>query len=205
MTSPTPSIDASLGTTDERIDGDQAIERIGLRIRRQRAGRFSVKTLSAASGVSAGLISEIERGKGNPSFRTLDALAKALGMQLGQLIDAAPDAPVAGLVRRPERKRLATNPHGPIWELLSPNLNGKLELLETTLPDGFSNETSPFQHEGEECIVVQQGSVEIHVGGDTHLLHVGDAITYDAGREHWYRNRSGAPAVVLGAVTPPTF
>jgi transcriptional regulator with XRE-family HTH domain len=184
---------------------EQMITAIGLRIKAVRAGRMSVKQLSGASGVSVGLISEIERGKGNPSFKTLHSLARALDLQLGDLIDSRPDVAVAGLVRRDARKRLGVGPHGPIWELLSPNLQGKLEVLETTLPDGFSNENSPFQHVGEECVVIQHGAVEINVGGVSHVLDAGDAITYDANIPHWYRNTSGEDAVVLGAVTPPSF
>ncbi len=194
---------------DDRADdappSAMAISLLGRRIKAARTQHMSMKQLAEASGVSAGLISEIERGRGNPSFKTLHSLAKALGLQLGELIDVIDDAPIAGLVRKDERKRLAVGPHGPVWELLTPNLQGQLEVLETTLPDGFSNEGSPFKHVGEECVVIQVGELEINVGGTSHMLLEGDAITYDASTPHWYRNASGHAAVVLGAVTPPSF
>lgn len=178
---------------------------MGHRIRSARLGRLSVKQLAGVSGVSAGLISEIERGKGNPSFKTLHAIAMALELRIGDLIDPEREPSASGVVRCGQRKRLAIGPDGPVWELLTPNLRGKLELLETTLPHGFSNEADPFRHIGEECVVVQQGRVDISVDECLHTLERGDAITYDANLEHWYRNTSGAPAVVLGAVTPPSF
>ena len=41
------------------------------------AAHLSVEGLAAAAGVSAGLISQLERGRGNPSFLTLRRLADA--------------------------------------------------------------------------------------------------------------------------------
>jgi transcriptional regulator with XRE-family HTH domain len=195
---------AASGDSHPPVSPEDAITRVGNRIRQAR-DTMSVKRLADVSGISAGLISEIERGKGNPSFKTLHAIANALGLRIGDLVDDDDDGPKSGLVRRHERKRLDVGQEGPDWELLSPNLRGQLEVLETSLPDGFSNESSPFQHVGEECVVVQRSSVEISVGGVLYLLDEGDAITYDAAIPHWYRNNSGATAVVLGVVTPPSF
>lgn len=180
------------------------MSRVGQRIREAR-GTMSVKRLAEVSSVSAGLISEIERGMGNPSFKTLHAIANALGLRIGDLVGGDDDGPSSGVVRRSERRRLDVGQGVPDWELLSPSLRGQLEVLETTLPAGFSNESSPFQHVGEECIVVQHGDVEISVGGVSHMLHQGDAITYDAAIPHWYRNNSEDPVIVLGVVTPPSF
>ena len=53
---------------------------LGQRLREARSGRFTVKELAAAAGVSAGLISEVERGQGNPSFRTLYRISQALDL-----------------------------------------------------------------------------------------------------------------------------
>ncbi len=186
------------------VSPEAAISRVGQRIRDAR-GSMPVKRLAGSSGVSPGLISEIERGKGNPSFKTLHAIANAVGLRIGDLVDGDEVGSPSGLVRHQERRRLDVGVGGPVWELLSPNLRGQLEVLETTLPDGFSNESSPFQHVGEECIVIQRGVLEINVAGVSHVLHERDAITYDASNPHWYRNTSGDEALVLGVVNPPSF
>ncbi len=65
---------------------------IGLAVRRARAGRHTLAQLSASSGVSAGLLSLIERGRGNPSINTLGSIAEALGMSLPELVADAIDA-----------------------------------------------------------------------------------------------------------------
>ncbi len=59
---------------------------LGKAIRLARADRFTLAQLSARSGVSAGLLSLIERGRGNPSINTLGAIAGALGVSLPELV-----------------------------------------------------------------------------------------------------------------------
>lgn len=171
-------------------------------------GRFTVRELAAAAGVSAGSISEIERGKGNPSFQTLFRVSQALGLQVGDLIgayDGDATASAATVVRRHRRKRLQMGEGGLVHELLTPNLQGELEMLLTVVPAGFSNEGDGFRHVGEECVLVLEGTLEVTVGDESFALETGDAITYDSGMEHWWRNSSGDDARVVGAVTPASF
>jgi transcriptional regulator with XRE-family HTH domain len=181
---------------------------LGQRLHDARSGRFTVKELAAAAGVSAGLISEVERGQGNPSFRTLYRISQALGVRVGDLLSGSDGKPqqTAHLVRRDQRKRLQLGEHGLQWQLLTPNLQGKLEVLKTAVPPGFTNEEAPFGHEGEECVYLQRGSaLLINVAGTTYTLEQGDAITYDSALTHWYSNPTDEEAIVLGVVTPPSF
>jgi transcriptional regulator with XRE-family HTH domain len=64
---------------------------LGKAIRRARADRYTLAQLSARAGVSAGLLSLIERGRGNPSINTLGAIAGALGVSLPELVADAID------------------------------------------------------------------------------------------------------------------
>jgi mannose-6-phosphate isomerase-like protein (cupin superfamily) len=151
-------------------------------------------------------VSQLERGIGNPSFKTLQAIATALDLRIGDLVEAASPRDVEPmLVRRDRRARLQVSNGGPVYELLTPNLRGKLEVLETSLPPGFSNREEPFLHDGEELVVVLDGSVDVGVGDTLGTLQVGDAITYDSGLPHWWENKTDRPAKVLGVVTPPSF
>ena len=190
----------------EDSEAQEAAIRLGRAIRAARRGRYTVQQLADAAGVSAGLISQLERGIGNPSFKTLQAIAAALDLRIGDLVEAATVEETRPMVvRRHERARLQVYNGGPVYELLTPNLKGKLEVLETSLPPGFSNRSEPFQHEGEELVVVLDGEVHVTVGELSDSLGVGDAITYDPGVPHWWENRTERPAMVLGVVTPPSF
>lgn len=187
-------------------DLDPSAVRLGQRIRAAREGRFTVQELAQKSELSVGLLSNIERGKGNPSFKTLRRLAEALDLQIGALVEAATvDPDRAMVVRRGERTRIQIGSSGPSYELLTPNLRGQLEVLETTIPPGFDNHTHPFTHAGEECIVVQSGRVTIEVDGLRFDLEPGDTITYDATKPHWWHNETNDQVVIIGIVTPPSF
>jgi len=181
---------------------------LGQRLRSARQGRFTVKELAKAAGVSSGLISEVERGQGNPSFRTLYRISQALGLRVGDLLsaDSADREASARIVRRDERKLLQLGENGLRWQLLTPDLQGKLEVLKTAIPPGFSNEGVPFQHIGEECVHLLAGTgLQITVEDEPFVLMEGDSITYDSGKTHWWSNPNETPATVIGVVTPPSF
>jgi transcriptional regulator with XRE-family HTH domain len=179
---------------------------LGAKLRATRkAARLSVESLASGSGVSSGLISQLERGQGNPSFLTLLRLSAALDVPLGHFLEG-PESSTPMIVRAGERKRLQLpTEHGLVYELLTPNLQGELEVLRSQIPPGFDNRRSPFQHTGEECVHLLVGTLQVCVGGQGFNLAEGDSITYDSGVPHWWRNTSGQGAVILGAVTPPSF
>lgn len=184
----------------------EATRRLGAEIRRARVGRFTVHELAERAGISVGLLSQIERGLGNPSFKTLQKIATALDLRIGQLLEAAgEDDGHPAVVRHAERTRIQFGSEGLVYELLTPSLRGRLEVLQTTVPAGFSNESHPFRHEGEECVVLLEGALSVEIEGIRHDLSAGDAITYDSGRPHWWHNATDEPALIVGAVTPPSF
>ena len=184
---------------------EAAARRLGEMIRRARSGRFTVQELARRAAIAAGSLSQIERGKGNP-FRTLQKIADALGLRIGDLVEAATSTTRGPMVvRRHERARLQVGYDGLIYELLTPNLRGSLEMLQTRIPPGFSNQSNPFRHEGEECVLVLEGDLRVCVGDTEHHLQAGDAITYDPALPHWWANETDREATVVGAVTPPSF
>ena len=191
---------------DSEPAADDAAQRLGAEIRRARLGRFTVHELAAQAGISVGLLSQIERGIGNPSFKTLQKIARALDLRIGQLVEAVGDDDArTGVVRHGDRTRIQFGSEGLVYELLTPSLRGRLEVLQTTVPAGFSNESEPFRHEGEECVVLLEGALSVEIDGIRHDLVAGDAITYDSGRPHWWHNATDEPALIVGAVTPPSF
>ncbi|MDE2571867.1 MAG: helix-turn-helix domain-containing protein [bacterium] len=194
-----------------------ALGRIVQEARRARA--LSVEQLAERADVSSGLISQLERGLANPSFRTLQKLAAALDLSLSTLFQAPDDLGerVSGakpqlqtshcgmVVRANERKKLVLPREGIAHELLTPDLNRQLEVIRSVLPLEYDNMHVPFVHEGEECVHLLNGSLEVHVGGEAFTLETGDSITYDPSQPHWWRNIGRVNAEIIAAVTPPSF
>lgn len=175
-----------------------------VRTQRQRQG-LSVQALSKRAGVSFGLISQLERGLGNPSFAVLHRLSEALSVPLPQLVAGAEDE--LSVVRAGERPRLPVATDAPPSqqvrrELLTPRMSGSLQMIRSTLPVGFTNEGAPFRHLGTECVTVESGRLLVVHGERRVELEPGDSVTYGCSVPHWWANPAETETVVLGAVTP---
>ena len=201
-------VDGTIGHDPARTTdaGNDLVAGLGHTIKSARLEKgLTVEQLARQAGVSTGLISQLERGRGNPSFLILQRLAKALELPFGHFMQG-PTTQSGMVVRADERKRLVVpHPTEIVHELLTPDLRGSLEVLRTSLPPEWSNEEQPFQHAGEECVHLLSGRLHVSVGASDWELGEGDTITYDSGLPHWYANRGPEPAVVIGVVTPPSF
>lgn len=169
----------------------------------RREAQLSIATLAERAELSTGLLSQIERGIGNPSFTTLIKLSQALQVPVGRFF-GGPE-PAGSLVRKEDRRRLMLSENNLIYELLTPHLHGQLSMIKANIAAGWSNEKVPFVHEGEECITITEGELLVCIGSTTYTLTEGDSLTYDASIAHWYRNPTDRRAVLIGATTPPSF
>jgi transcriptional regulator with XRE-family HTH domain len=208
---PAPGQDGSPGAAPpagEPLSGDARARAdarsLGQLVRSIRVSRgMSIEGLAKAAGVSAGGISQIERGVGNPAFTTLVKIAYGMQVPVGSFLQTDQEPP--GLVvRREHRKRLVPS-EGLIYELLTPDLKRRLEVLRVQIACGFDNSERPFVHEGEECVHMLEGELLIYIGGDEYHLEEGDSITYDPTVPHWYRNPFTRPGIIFSAITPPSF
>lgn len=185
-----------------------AERRIGGEIRDLRkARRMTIKALSERTGLSIGHLSEIERGLSSPNVKALHDIAGALGVTISWFFHAA-DAAEAGehvyFVRAANRRHVHFE-SGITDELLSPHLRGKLELLLSRFPPGASSGASPYAHDGEEAGIVISGSLELWIADKRLLLEEGDSFGFESTLPHRYCNTGDKEAVVIWAITPPSY
>lgn len=168
---------------------------------------FSVYELAKRSGVSAGMISQIERGIANPSINIISKLAAALNLQLGIFFDPKPDViKEKCVVRKAARRKIGIPDPDFLYELLTPSLDYDLEFVWVESAPGASTECSPFSHAGQECGLVIQGTLEVWIKDDCYILNAGDSIIIsDCRIPHWYRNQGSERVLSVWAITPPTF
>ena len=185
---------------------DLVVGELGAAVRAARKRlSFSVQTLAQRAGVSFGLISQLERGLGNPSLHSLSRIAAALGVPVSQLLDS----PAEDFVVVPANRRhvLPPAPDAPeqvqaARELLSPRSESAIQLIRTVLPSGFSNEDRPFRHLGTETVTVLTGRLIVAHGMRQVTLEEGDCATYVCSAPHWWANGYDGETILLGAVTP---
>ena len=179
---------------------------LGPRIRALReAMDLSLRDLAERSGVSAPMLSQVERGETSPTLQVATRIATGLELRLSQLLRLDEDGAVT-IVRRDERRKGPGNVSGHSYELLTPPLPGqRAELSEHTLAPGASTGGPgdvPMHEPGSrETAVVQDGRVILHCDDAEHVLQAGDSVTFDADLPHHFENPGPEEAVLLASVS----
>jgi uncharacterized cupin superfamily protein len=111
----------------------------------------------------------------------------------------------ARVVRRDARKTLGLAASHVRYELLSPDLQGKLEFVRMVVDPGHVMPSTGWSHDGEETILVLEGEAVFRYGDERFALDEGDAIPFDSSVPHLLENPGDRPLVAISAGTPPSF
>lgn len=160
---------------------------ISTRIRtRRQARKLSLDALAARSGVSKGMLVQIEKGTTNPSIGTLCRVAAALGASIADLVDAAPSVD-QDVVLAPVPRRLWKGRHGGYATLLvgssGPDM---LELWDWELRPRERYDAIAHPAGTIELVHVTQGRLALIFGSTTYLVSAGKAATAFTDRPHAY-------------------
>jgi transcriptional regulator with XRE-family HTH domain len=164
---------------------------------------LSLRDLSERSGVSAPMLSQVERGETSPTLQIAARIASGLELRLSQLLRLDEEGTVS-VVRRGEGRRGGTSGHA--YEVLTPPLPGlRAEVTRHTLKPAAvtGGPGDPPRHEpgARETAVVEAGSLTLHVDGAEHALAAGDTVTFDADLPHHFANHGKEEAVLLAIVS----
>jgi transcriptional regulator with XRE-family HTH domain len=179
---------------------------LGARVRMLReAMDLSLRDLAERSGVSAPMLSQVERGETSPTLQVASRIAGGLELRLSQLLRLDEDGAVT-IVRRGERRKGPGTVDGHGYEVLTPPLPGqRAELSVHTLAPGAATggPGDPPMHEpgSRESALVQSGRVILHCDDAVHVLAQGDCVTFDADLQHHFENPGPVDAVLLAVVS----
>lgn len=188
----------------EATSEGEGIEMLGARLRAEREQRgIGVRQLARLVDCSASLISQIERGRANPSVSTLYAIASALGISLDGLFtdrsasrvratvsEMATAAGERSIVLRPHERRVINLERGVQWQLLMPVPERNAEFLEAFYAPGggSTSDDHAIRHSGREYFVVLEGTLSVEVGFETYTLDPGDSMAFDSMIPHRFWN-----------------
>jgi XRE family transcriptional regulator, regulator of sulfur utilization len=170
---------------------------VGPRVRALReAMDLSLRDFSERSGVSAPMLSQVERGETSPTLAVAERIAAGLDLSLSQLL-RLDEADGVRIVRAAERRSGGGRRHR--YEVLTPPLPGqRAEVSLHTLQPGAATggPDDPPMHEpgSRETAVVAEGRLRLVCGGIAHELRTGDAVTFDSDLPHHFENPGDEPA-----------
>jgi transcriptional regulator with XRE-family HTH domain len=177
---------------------------LGQRIRTLREGMgLSLRDLARRSGVSAPMLSQVERGETSPTLAVGSRIAAGLELSLSQLLRLDEGDGVT-IVRVGERRRGGAD-RGHRYEVLTPPIPGqRAEVSLHTLGPGAvtGGPEDPPMHEpgSRETAVVVAGRLRLVCDGAAHDLDEGDAVTFDSDLPHHFENPDKGEARFLAVV-----
>ena len=186
------------GLTNTISDG-LARYSIGEKLRSMRLRKsMGLVELGKHTGLSAALLSKLERGKLFPTLPTLLRIAMVFGVGLEYFFTDERKRRVVGIVRREERVRFPEKPGAQdvqyYFECLDYRATErKLSAFLADFQEVPVEKLKPHQHAGIEFLYVLKGSLAIRIGSEEFLLEPEDAIYFDSAVLHSYRRRGSKP------------
>lgn len=181
--------------------------RIGPGVRALRLGKkLGLAQLAAHTGLSAGMLSKIERGQVFPTLPTLLRIAMVFGVGLDHFFNQETDRPLIEVVRADERLRLSVPPEGEppayVFESLDfPVPDRRMESFYAEFPPD-SRPTEPHEHGSAELIYVLEGELSLTVGEEVVALGQGDAVYFDSSVPHSYCRKGKSKCAAIVVTTP---
>ena len=174
---------------------------LGARLRQIRtARRLGLAEVAAATGISVGFLSALERSQMSASVGTLRRLARYFRTNILDFFD--PTELNTRLVRPAKRKVLQAGP-GVSMELLAWGNTVMEPHLFRLEPNAGSGES--YAHEGEEFLFVLRGELKISLASEEYHLKRGDSFYFESATPHHWKNPGPRETWLLWVNTPPTF
>jgi transcriptional regulator with XRE-family HTH domain len=190
---------------NEPESGSTGEEEYGKRVRilRNRCG-YSIRRLAELSGVTASVISGIERGKISPSITTLRKILEALGTNLATFF-SNDDHQLQGPVYLRDEMRVVSGNMQHYTIILPKRPDIKVEILDET----WYPSAEPPEYENLNCDVagyILSGHMNLEIKGEPpQVLRPGDAFYIEKGREHRGYAASGEEVRLIIVYSPANY
>ena len=163
--------------------------------------------LGKHTGLSAALLSKLERGKLFPTLPTLLRIAMVFGVGLDFFFMDERKRRTVGIVRKQERVRFPERPGVQdvpyYFECLDYRATErKLSAFLADFQELAAEKAKPHAHAGVEFLFVIKGSLTIKIGSEEFQLEPEDAIYFDSAVQHSYRRRGSKPCSAVIVTVP---
>jgi transcriptional regulator with XRE-family HTH domain len=176
---------------------DDFVKTVAANIRalRQEAG-MTLAELSTAAGLGKSTLAQLESGKGNPSVETLWALAAALRVPFGRLMDE--HRPATRVVRASEQPTVTATETDQVGRLMAAShQRGTFEIYAMDLKGGGLRHADAHHAGVVEHLLVVTGRMRAGPESEPVELEPGDLVTFSADVPHVYEARGGDAHYVL--------
>ena len=151
--------------------------------------------LGKHTGLSAAMLSKLERGKLFPTLPTLLRIAMVFGVGLEYFFTDERKRHVVAIARRKDRFRFPESPGGGsvAYNFESLDFNAterKLNAFYAEFEPITAEKAKPHQHAGVELLYLISGKLDLSIGSERFSLETGDAVYFDSAVRHSYHRAS---------------
>ena len=163
----------------------------------RRTHKITLDQLAERSGVSRSMLSQIERGKANPTLTVAARIADAFGLSLIHLIEEDIRPSLIEIVEATDEQAVFSEKNGCRLRTLTPlHMEKNVEFYELVFAPGGELDSDAHFSGTREILTVTSGGVELSVGAEgPSVLGTGDTAHYPADRKHRIVNAGEAEAV----------
>lgn len=173
--------------------------RIGKKINQfRKEKKLTIKEFSDLSGISTALVSQLERGIGNPTLSVLRQVCRTLEISMSSLFFEEIDN--ASLICRSSERERIHNPNekNSVYYNLTPGLlKSNVGLLLMSLNPHSETNEGFSQHFEEEIAYLVEGNATIVFEDEAFELRQGDTVRILPSRKHKLRNDTAKPVQVM--------
>jgi transcriptional regulator with XRE-family HTH domain len=163
--------------------------------------------LSKHTGLSAALLSKLERGKLFPTLPTLLRIAMVYSVGLEYFFSDERKRRVVSVVRKEDRVRLPERPGTQevpyFFECLDYKaMERKMSVFVAEFQEIAPEKLRPHQHPGVELLYLMKGALTMKIGSEEFSLEAEDAIYFDSAVQHSYRRHGEKPCTGVIVTVP---
>ena len=175
----------------------------GLRLKK----KMGLVELGRHTGLSAAMLSKVERGKLFPTLPTLLRISLVFSVGLEYFFFDEKKRRILAIVRRVERKRFPERADGRDVSFYFESLDfsaveRKINAYYAEFRPLQPGKARAHQHPGIEFLSVLRGKLELHIATEIHTLASGDSIYFDSSLAHSYRRISQKPCSAIVVTAP---
>ncbi|MDJ0312614.1 helix-turn-helix domain-containing protein [Arthrobacter sp. H35-D1] len=173
---------------------------IGSRIRAARQDqRLTIEQVAAATGLTKGFLSRVERDLTSPSVASLVTLCQVLSISIGELFAA----PETHLMRKGEGPRIHLGGDGIVERLLTSRSERRLQVLGATIEPHGCGESELYAIDCDvDVLHIVSGELTLRMTHESYDLKAGDTLSFSGREPHSWVNRTAHPVEALWILAP---
>lgn len=168
---------------------DYLNDNIAINLKRIRAARgISLDVVSEQTGVSKSMLGQIERGVANPTIGIIGKIVSGLRVELNDLIRT----PVEELYHVHKERLIPTKEEAgkyKVYTYFPYEKERNFEIYVIEIEAGFFYYSGSHGENTREYVIVNEGTLNLWVDNQELVVHTGDAVRFETGKEHKYINK----------------